>query len=302
MAWPSGKAEACKASIPSSNLGATLVSFASVTLLYLIATPIGNLKDITFRAIEILNSCDYILCEDTRHSQILLQHYQINKPLKSFHKFSEASKEDSIISDLQKGQTIGVISDAGTPGISDPGARLVQKCAELDIPITSIPGPCAAISALTSSGLETDRFQFFGFLPKKKEDLRQTISEFLRFPGTSICYESPKRLIETLEEIHAMAPDRKVVVARELTKKFEEIKRGKAQELLDYWQTNPLKGEVVLMIEGKAEAINWASLTPEEHVNWLINSYGMSKHDAIKMAAEMRGVPKRTIYNTLLEE
>ncbi len=270
-------------------------------MLYLIATPIGNLKDMTFRAVEVLNSCDYILCEDTRHSQVLLQHYHITKPVKSFHKFSEASKEDAIISDLQNGQTVGVISDAGTPGISDPGSRLVQKCAELNLPITSIPGPCAAIAALTCSGLNTDRFQFFGFLPKKHEELRQAISELLRFPGTSICYESPNRLMETLGVLDSLAPDRNVVVARELTKKFEEIKRGNAKDLLIYWKDNPLKGEVVLLIEGKAQTIDWNALTPAEHVAWLMDSFAMSKHDAIKMAAEMRGVPKRNIYNTLLD-
>lgn len=254
----------------------------------------------TFRAIETLNACDYILCEDTRHSQVLLQHYQINKPLKSFHKFSEASKEDDVISDLLNGKTIAVISDAGTPGISDPGSRLVHSCVEHNIQVVAIPGACAAIAALTCSGLDTDRFQFLGFLPKKQEDLRRTINELLRFPGTSICYESPKRLIETLEEIDAMAPDQQVVVARELTKKFEEIKHGKAKELLDYWKQNPLKGEVVLMLQGKAHTLDWSVLTPEQHVDWLMKTFGQTKHDAIKMAAEMRGVPKRSIYNSVI--
>jgi len=254
----------------------------------------------TFRAIETLNVCDYILCEDTRHSQVLLQHYQIHKPLRSFHKFSEASKEEGVMSDLLNGKTIAVISDAGTPGISDPGSRLVLSCVEHNIQVVAIPGACAAIAALTCSGLSTDRFQFFGFLPKKQEELKTTLSELLRYPGTTICYESPKRLIETLQEIDAMAPDQKVVVARELTKKFEEIKRGNAKELLDYWKQSPLKGEVVLMIQGKTQTADWSVLTPEEHVAWLINAFGQTKHDAIKMAAEMRGVPKRNVYNSII--
>lgn len=254
----------------------------------------------TFRAIETLNTCDYILCEDTRHSQVLLQHYQINKPLKSFHKFSEASKEEEVISDLLNGKTIAVISDAGTPGISDPGSRLVHSCVERHIQVIAIPGACAAIAALTCSGLNTDRFQFLGFLPKKQDELRNTITEMLHFPGTTICYESPKRLIETLKEIDAMAPNQKVVVARELTKKFEEVKNGNAKELLDYWKQNPLKGEVVLMLQGKAPAADWSVFTPQQHVDWLMNTFGQTKHDAIKMAAEMRGVPKRSIYNSVI--
>lgn len=271
-------------------------------MLYLVATPIGNLKDFSYRAIEILNSCDLILCEDTRHSQILLHHYNISKPLKSYHKFNEAEKEDPIISELQQGKKIGLISDAGTPGISDPGARLVEKCRELGIPVTPIPGACAAIAALSASGLNTDRFQFIGFLPKKQEELRQTLRELLSYSGTTICYESPNRLLETLEEIQILTPDRKCVVARELTKKFEEFQKGNAEELLSFYKAEPVKGEIVLLIAGQtALPLDWSTLSPEEHVQWMQDNYSMTKNDAIKMVANLRGVPKRTIYNSLIK-
>ncbi len=302
MAWPSGKAEACKASIPSSNLGATLFFYRVLPLLYLVATPIGNLSDITYRAIEILNSCDTILCEDTRHSLRLLKHYNIQKPLKSFHKFSEVSKEDEIIEQLQNGQNIALISDAGTPGISDPGQKLVKRCKEEDIQVQSIPGACAAIVALSASGLNTDRFQFCGFLPKKTKEIKTLLQEILIYTGTTICYESPNRLISTLEHLKELASDRQIVVARELTKKFEEIKSAKASDLITYFSKGEIKGEIVLLIAGSPEncQVDFESLTPEDHVLLLQQTYSLSKNEAIKMAATLRGVPKRDIYNKLI--
>lgn len=267
-------------------------------MLFLVATPIGNLQDITFRAIETLKNCDYILCEDTRHSLTLLKHYGIAKPLKSFHKFSEFAKEDHVIEDLRQGKQVALISDAGTPGISDPGALLAKRCIQENIPVTSIPGPCAAITALTVSGLATDLFQFFGFLPKKAKELKSTLSTILAYSGTTICYESPFRLLEVLKTLSELAENRLIVVCRELTKKFEEIKRGTAKELLDYFETHPLKGEIVLLISGEhKQEINWESLTPEEHVAYLEKTYQLTRNEAIKMAANMRGTPKRTLYN-----
>jgi 16S rRNA (cytidine1402-2'-O)-methyltransferase len=269
-------------------------------LLYLVSTPIGNLSDITFRAIDTLKSCDYILCEDTRHSIRLLQHYEIQKPLKSFHKFSEASKEDEIIEDLKAGKIISLISDAGTPGISDPGTRLVQRCVKEEIPVQAIPGPCAAIAALSSSGLDTDVFQFIGFLPKKKQELRSALQEIGPYKGTTICYESPNRLKEVLETILELFPQKEIVIARELTKKFEEIVRGTAAELLD-WADKEIKGEIVLLISGQKDIPlpDWQNLSPEDHVRFLEETYKLSKNEAIKMAATLRGVPKRDIYNRL---
>ena len=273
-------------------------------MLYLIATPIGNLADITLRALDTLKACDYVLCEDTRHTGPLLTHYEIHKPLKSFHKFNESFKEERIIEDLQAGQTIALVSDAGTPGISDPGAKLVQRCLDVGIQVTSIPGPCAAIMAISCSGFDTTRFQFLGFLPRKSSELRRTLQDLLTYPGTTICYESPFRILDVLQVMKELAPARKIAVARELTKKFEEIKRGTADELMTYWETHPLKGEIVLLISGEQNApVNdWEQLSPEEHVALLEKTYQLSRHDAIKMAAEIRGVPKRTIYNTVIRD
>lgn len=248
---------------------------------------------------ETLKACDYILCEDTRHSQRLLKHYEIEKPLKSFHKFSEAAKEDAIVAHLQEGKLIALISDAGTPGISDPGTRLVKRCVEEGIAVQAIPGACAAIAAVTSSGLDTDLFQFFGFLPKKKQELRQALQGILAYAGTTICYESPHRLQDVLEALKELSPERKIVIARELTKKFEEIRRGTAHELL---QTGEVRGEIVLMIAGEPKSLqDWEHLKPQEHVHFLENTYKLSRTEAIKMAASQRQVPKRQIYNSCLD-
>lgn len=270
-------------------------------MLYLVATPIGNLQDITYRAIETLKICDYILCEDTRHSRLLLNHYDIHKPLKSYHKFNEASQAEPILADLKMGKQIALISDAGTPGISDPGADLVRQCIENQIPLTAIPGPCAAIQALSCSGLPTDRFQFWGFLPRKENELKRDWQQILTYPGTSICYESPKRLLDILRLVETMDPSRQLVVARELTKKFEEICRGSATSLLKYWEekTHVLKGEIVLLVAPPSTGAEkeWELLSPEEHVQYMQDTYGISRHEAIKMVAELRKVPKRQIYN-----
>ncbi|NGX43000.1 MAG: Ribosomal RNA small subunit methyltransferase I [Chlamydiae bacterium] len=267
-------------------------------MLYLVATPIGNLDDISYRAVETLKSCDYILCEDTRHSKILLNHYGISKPLKSFHQFSEAYKEKQIIQDLNNGKNIALISDAGTPGISDPGERLVKRCREEELDVTAIPGACAAIVALSSSGFDTRRFQFLGFLPRKMGELKQTLLDVLRYPGTSICYESPKRVEKVLQLLKELAPERVLTIARELTKKFEEMRQGNAEELLTYFASHPLKGEIVILFsESLDEAlIKWEKLTPEEHVKELQDTYHLTKKEAIKLAAELRGIPKRNIY------
>lgn len=271
-------------------------------MLYLVATPIGNLSDITFRAIETLKNSDYILCEDTRHSSILLNHYQIIKPLKSFHKFSEASKEDVIIEDLKQGKVISLISDAGTPGIADPGQKLVQRCRDEGIKVSSIPGAQAAVVALSMSGLNSERFQFAGFLPKTEKALKNFLQDLLPYQGTTICYESPKRLLKTLEELIKCAKERKITVARELTKKFEEIITGYPEELLNHFNKNDVKGEIVLMIsESQTKEIHdFDHLSPQEHVEFLQKTYDLSKNEAIKMAATLRSVPKREIYNELI--
>lgn len=273
-------------------------------MLYLVATPIGNLADITFRALETLKSCDYILCEDTRHSAILLNHYQIHKPLKSYHKFNEVQRNESILKDLESGKHICLISDAGTPGISDPGADLVKECLERNLSITAIPGACAAIQAIICSGLPTERFQFWGFLARKENELKGELQIILSYPGTTICYESPHRLLKVLEMIHAMQAERLLVVARELTKKFEELVRGTAQFLIEHWQQTPLKGEIVLLISPcpSEKDQDWTDWTPEEHVDWIQKTYSLTRKEAIKLAADLRGVPKRDIYQELIDK
>lgn len=267
-------------------------------MLYLVATPIGNLSDITFRAIETLRSCDYVLCEDTRHSLHLLKHYDIRKPLKSYHKFNEAQQAQSILDDLRAGLHVCLISDAGTPGISDPGTALVQLCIDNELPVTAIPGPCAAIHALCCSGLSTHHFQFLGFLPRKEGELKDVLLTILAYPGTTICYESPYRLLDTLHLFHALQPQRELVIARELTKKFEEFVRGQPEQLLKRWQKEEPRGEITLLV---APATNtqpdWADWSPEEHVQWMQDAYSLSRKEAIKMVADLRQVPKREIYN-----
>ena len=219
-------------------------------MLFLIATPIGNLKDVSARALEMIATCDYLLCEDTRRTRILLDHYQLKVPLKSFHLFNEAAKQDRVIEDLKHEKTIGLVSDAGTPGISDPGERLVAKCRQEEIPVVPIPGPCAAIAALSASGLATSRFQFFGFLPRKKGRLKKILSEILAYQGTSVCYESPYRLAETLKILASLDPHRECVVAREITKKFETFTKGPSANLLTHFSAARAKGEIVLLISG----------------------------------------------------
>lgn len=270
-------------------------------MLYLVATPIGNLSDMTYRAIETLKACDYILCEDTRHSCTLLRHYSIDKPLKSFHKFNEASKQAEILADLQRGLSVALISDAGTPGISDPGTLLVQACVAQGLAVSPIPGPCAAIAGVCCSGLDTSRFQFYGFLPKKEGALRHALQDILAYPGTTICYESPNRLVNVLEQLHTLAPTRRIVVARELTKKFEEFHRGTAEEQLAYWQGTAVKGELVLMVEqaGEEQAIDWQELSPAAHVEWMMQTYHLTRKEAIQNVAKIRGVSKRDIYSTV---
>lgn len=270
-------------------------------MLYLIATPIGNLGDITYRAIETLQTCDYLLCEDTRHSQILLQRYTIKKPLKSYHKFNEAKREEEVLRDLLQGKNIALLSDAGTPGICDPGQKLVQRCREEKIPYTALPGPCALIVALSLSGLDTQTFQFLGYLPKKAKLIHASLQQMLEYPGVSLCYETPHRLLKTLELLEKTAPNRKLLVARELTKTFEECLEGTPKELQEHFKKSPPRGEIVLLIRGEIKEIDYNLLSPEEHVKELEETLGLSHKEAIKKAAQLRKVPKRILYNSLIK-
>lgn len=263
-------------------------------MLFLVATPIGHLADFSKRAITTLQECDLILCEDTRHSRVLLQAYAIDKPLAAFHQFNEKGREEEILQKLEEGKQIALLSDAGTPLISDPGCSLVQACIKRGLPFTAIPGPCSVIQALVLSGFEAARFQFIGFLPRTKGDCTEALHHALFYPGTTIAFESPQRLVDSLEIISSLDPNREVAIARELTKTYEECLRGTAVELIAHFQAIPPRGEIVLLLkEGKPPQEN---IDVEELVVLLQELHALSLKEAIKMAAKLKNVPKRDVY------
>lgn len=261
-------------------------------MLYLVSTPIGHLEDISHRALSILREADLILCEDTRRSSILLQRYDIKKPLIPFHKFNEKRAEEQILEQLQANKTIALISDAGTPCINDPGLQLIKTCIQSKIPFTAIPGPCSLIQALVLSGFDTQKFQFIGFFPRKSQD--PLLRSLLYYPGTSIGFESPERLVKTLKAIGALDPDRNIAVAREMTKTFEECRRGKALDLAEHFTKTPPKGEIVLLLEGGK--IPEEDLPLDELLILLQQLHGVSLKEAIKLAATLKNLPKSAVY------
>ena len=261
-------------------------------MLYVVATPIGHLKDITFRAVETLKKVDLVLAEDTRTSGVLMRKYGIATPMKSFHKFNECRREDEILSLLKRGKDIALISDAGTPGICDPGATLIQKCQEAQMKVEVIPGPCAAIAALSLYGSEK-RFQFIGFLEKKG---KKQFIDILSYPGLTIAYESPHHLMKTLEWMREMAPDAPIFIARELTKIHEETLRGTAEELLDHFQKKKILGEYVLIFSGSETLFN---LKPRKLVEELQKRFGISAKEALVAAAKLLNQPRRKLYDDL---
>lgn len=216
--------------------------------LSLVATPIGNLEDITLRALRTLREADIVFAEDTRHTAHLLHHHNIHKPLQSYHGFNEARRSAEIAARVAAGGRVALVSDAGSPGISDPGFRVVRACLEQDLMVEAIPGPSAVITALSASGLPTDEFHFVGFLPPKSGACERELRGLLAVAGTLVIYESPHRLLRTLGQVAVIFPDRPVVVARELTKKFEEYRRGGGAEVLAHFQAHPPKGELVVLI------------------------------------------------------
>ena len=220
-------------------------------MLFVVATPIGNLADITLRALEALRSADLIAAEDTRHSGILLKHHGIHKPLVSYHEHNEARRTAELIEDLVAGKTIALITDAGMPALSDPGARLIAECIDRDVPFTILPGPSAILPALVGSGFSTHRFCFRGFLPVKSGQRERELRVAAESEETTVFFESPYRLIKTLTASQGIMPDRRMCVARELTKKFEEFRRGTAAELAAHYEKRPAKGEIVLLIAGR---------------------------------------------------
>ena len=222
--------------------------------LYIVATPIGNLEDITLRALRVLKEVDLIAAEDTRHTLHLLRHYEITKPLISYHQWNEAKRTAEFLESLSTGRSIALVSDAGTPGISDPGARVIRACIQAGVPVVPIPGSCALVAALVASGLDTEEFRFVGFVPVKQGQRRKLLEGLARETCTIIVYESPFRVLKFLEDAHDLLGDRRLVVARELTKKFEEILRGTPAELLAQLQDRSIKGEFTIVIEGCHES------------------------------------------------
>jgi 16S rRNA (cytidine1402-2'-O)-methyltransferase len=222
--------------------------------LYLVATPIGNLEDITLRALRTLKECDIIAAEDTRHTGQLLKHFGISKPLLSYFQFNEARRSEEIIERLRRGEKVALVTDAGSPGISDPGERVVRTAIMAGLRVESVPGPCALIAAITASGLPTDEFHFIGFLPHKSGQRHKRLEALKGIPGTLVFYESPYRIQKLLGELQEVFPDRPVVVARELSKKFEEFLRGTPAQLLEAAHGRPLKGEMVVMVGASPRA------------------------------------------------
>lgn len=267
-------------------------------MLYLIATPIGNLQDFTFRAVNTLKKVDYILCEDTRHSQILLKRYDVNTPLVSYHKFNEQKSLDKILSDLKGGKELALISDAGTIGVCDPGERLVQACSEEKLPYTQIPGPCAFISALVLCSFSRMPYQFVGFLERRQLALESQLKAILQYSGVTACYESPRRLIKTLKLIATVFPKARCAIARELTKKFEEVLEGSPEELLKIVSSRKKIGECVLIIAGGEKIID-NDLSIEEHTSQLMKDQKLSEKEAIRELAKLKGLSRREIYKRL---
>ena len=270
--------------------------------LYLCATPIGNLQDMTPRVIETLRIVDVIAAEDTRNSIKLLNHFDIHTPMTSYHEYNKVEKAEQLIGQLLEGKQIALITDAGTPAISDPGEVLVRMCHEHNVPVTSLPGPCACITALTLSGLSTRRFCFEGFLPADKKERRTVLEELSRESRTMILYEAPHHLAGTLEELYGVLGNRRVTLCRELTKKFESVMPTTLEQALEYYRTEEPRGEYVLALEGKSfqelrreEIASWEAMTIEEHMAYY-EGQGMDNKAAMKQVAKDRGVGKREIY------
>ena len=266
--------------------------------LYIIATPIGNLEDITLRAIRILKEVDLIAAEDTRHTLKLLSHLEISKPLISYHRHNEEIRTEELIKELKTGKNIGLVSDAGTPGICDPGEEIIKKCIEESIKVVPIPGACAMINALITSGISTKEFIFLGFLPLNKKSRKEKLEEIKNANKTIILYEAPHKLKNTLNDLSDILQSREVVLARELTKIHEEYIRGTVKELME--KTDNLKGEMILIIEknnkDNEEALNSLNnLTLEEHYNFY-EKRGLNKKEIIKKIAKDRNVSKNEIY------
>lgn len=277
-------------------------------ILYLCATPIGNLGDMTPRVVETLRAVDLIAAEDTRNSIKLLNHFEIKTSMTSYHEYNKIEKADYLVEQLLQGKNVALITDAGTPAISDPGEVLVQKCQQANITITSLPGAAACITALTLSGLGTRRFCFEGFLPADKKEKAEVLEELREESRTIILYEAPHHLVRTLKELYDSAGNRRVTLCRELTKKFETILPTTLEDALLYYEKEEPRGEYVIVMEGKSrqekkdeERQSWQEVPVEEHMAYY-EKEGMDKKSAMKQVAKDRGVTKREIYQYLLNK
>ncbi|MCR5107720.1 MAG: 16S rRNA (cytidine(1402)-2'-O)-methyltransferase [Lachnospiraceae bacterium] len=276
-------------------------------MLYLCPTPIGNLKDISERILDTLREVDIIACEDTRNSLKLFNHYGISKPLTSYHEHNKYDKAKELIFKLKQGNDIAIVTDAGTPGISDPGEVIVKECLDEGIRVTSLPGPCALITALTMSGQKTGRFVFEAFLPPEKKERAEILKELKDETRTMIIYEAPHHLKKTLKDILEALGDRQISLLRELTKKFEEVKRTSLSEAVAFYDNNEPRGEYVLVIEGKDRKILrsekeeiFKDMSLGEHMEIYLEQ-GYDKKESMKLVARDRGISKRDVYNALLQ-
>lgn len=275
--------------------------------LYLVATPIGNLEDMTYRAVRILAEVDIIAAEDTRNSIKLLNHFDIKTPMTSYHEHNKYEKATELVAKLVEGKNIAVITDAGTPGISDPGEELVKQCYEAGVKVIPVPGACAAVNAVIASGLPTRRFSFEAFLPADKKERKYILEELKCETRTMIIYEAPHRLVKTLREIVEALGNRRATICRELTKKHETFFLTTLEEAIGYYEATEPKGECIIVVEGLSrEAIleeargQWDLMTIEEHLNHYMKQ-GIDKKDAVKLVAKDRGLPKREVYDVAKE-
>lgn len=283
------------------------MSLLNKGILHICPTPIGNLEDITIRVLNILKSVDLIAAEDTRHTLKLLNHFEIQKPLISYHEHNKRTKGELLVNKLLQGENIALVSDAGMPGISDPGADIIKLCIEEGIPFEVLPGATASILALVASGLDTTKFTFEGFLDRDKKNRKERLQRIKREDRTLIFYEAPHRIISTLEDILNILGNRKAVIGRELTKRYEEFIRGNITELIDYLKINPPKGEMVLLCEGASleeealeEQNKLEKMTIKEHIILLMEN-GADKKSAIREVAKLRNISKRDVYKEAID-
>ncbi|WP_404450789.1 16S rRNA (cytidine(1402)-2'-O)-methyltransferase [Virgibacillus necropolis] len=271
---------------------------------YIVPTPIGNLEDITYRALKVLQSASLIAAEDTRNTKKLLTHFEITTSLISYHEHNKESRGEQLLNRLENGESIAFVSDAGMPGISDPGYEMVQSAIAESIPVVVLPGANAALCALVGSGLPTSEFLFYGFLPRKKKDKLKELERMKSLTATLLFYESPHRLKETVSAIHEQLGDRQLTLARELTKRFEEYIRGSISEIMEWIEQTQLKGEFCIVVEGSEdtplsqEALWWSHLSVLEHVTHYMGEENLSSKEAIKKVAIDRQMPKREVYQT----